>query len=532
MKKTNTNTEIVLKENRLDIEIFIFYFAILTIILLRSSLIGHGLTSFVDEYRYFFTLEAVKNFAEGNLKEGIVSLYSTQGRPGDAFIRLLPAIIQAGLFKIFNINTNTPASLVTAAWMNWVILIINTVLFYSIAKSFFNDKWSRVAVVMYASLVNSNIYIRHILPYDISICFFLIALLLIVKGYKNEFPEKKIPVFTVGLISGLCFVTYPGYFMAPLILGIMMIEFPFGINAFRKLILRVSVYIAGFTSIILIFELIARLGGVSYINSSQTLSATITQGDFSEGYSFAVLYLIKVERVLGSILLILLLLSFVSLLRIIIKFPAHIDKFQAQRILLTIALILSWGCYASLVFYGHKLVFYGRTLHLFMPLLILVGMYGIASVNRAGARYLLVAASLASFLIFFVDYSKVVYVKDAAFAKKIFSPLPLLRMRSNTACGNEEFKFEPFQSKYKNETGNSQSKEKNALLLVNFGYLYPIRCYRPLGDMRNRGILLVQGDYMAKFPAYQFEGYNKTERDLLTTKNFQFQIYSIKGPNK
>jgi hypothetical protein len=135
-------------------------------------------------------------------------------------------------------------------------------------------------------------------------------------------------------------------------------------------------------------------------------------------------------------------------------------------------------------------------------------------------------------MMFLLKYSKVVYVKDVAFANRVSSPLPMSLIRINTACGDEVFKFDPFQSKYKGEATNWQSVAKDTLVFVNFGFLYPIRCYKPLGSTSQRWILLAQGDYMGKFPAYQFEGYNKKERQLLTENDYKFQIYSINGNSK
>lgn len=521
-----------LKQGAIDKENLLFYFIIVAILILRTTLLGRGLASFTDEYRYFYTLDAVKQFSQGHFTQGIVALYATQGRPGDAFIRLIPAVVQAAIFKVFHINTNTPTSLVTAAWMNWGILVINIVLFYKIAKSLFDNRWTKVAVIIYVCLANTNIYIRHILPYDISLCFFLLALWLVVKDYKGKLFTDKLPAFKIGIFSGIAFVIYPGYFLAPAILGLMMIELPITKSSLQRLLVRGAVYVIGFVSVILTFELIARLGGVSYLMSGSTLSSTVTQGDFSEGYSFAVSYLINVEKALGYLLLMLLLWSLGSLLWPARFGSAETIKFRQQRILLTLTLMLSWLCYASLAYVGHKLVFYGRILHLFMPMLVLVCICGIANLKHSSIRYFLTVVSAASFLTFFVAYSKVLYVKDVAFENKIYAPLPAHVTRFDTACGDEDFIYEPFQPKYSDKPDLLTANMNNTLLLVNFGFLYPIRCHKSLGDMRGRGELLLQGEYMGKFAPYQYEGYSSRERQLLNAEEYQFQVYSLTTDGK
>ena len=533
--ETNTSAPLIrLKRNKIDGEDLIFYFIIVTILILRITLLGRGLISLMDERRYFLTLQAVKHFSQGHFVQGIVALNSTQGRPGDAYIRLIPAVVQAAIFKVFHINTNTPTSLITAAWVNWGILILNTFLFYKIAKVLFDNKWSRIAVIIYVCLINTNIYMRHILPYDTSICFFLLALWLVVKDYKGTLFTKRSPAFKIGVFSGIAFVIYPGYFLAPAIVGLMMIELPITRSSLQRLLVRGTVYVFGVVVVILTCEIIARLGGLSYLMSGSKLSSTITQGDFSAGYSFAAAYLIDIESALGCLLLLLLLWSLGSLLSPIRLRTAETTEFRERRVLLTLVLMLSWFYYASLVYLGHKLVFYGRILHLFMPMLVLVCIYGIAHVKHSGFRYLVIIISVVSFLAFFRDYSKVVYAKDVAFDNNIFAPLPAHVLRYNTACGDNDIMYEPFQTKYNDndKVSLSAANANDTLLLVNFGVLYPIRCYNPLGDMRDRGVLLIQGNDMAKFPPYQYESYNLRERELLNTKDYKFQVYALFSDKK
>lgn len=513
--------------NKTNKEDLLFYFTLVGILILRTTWLGRGLVSFIDEYRYFCTLEAVKQFSQGHFTQGIVALNSTQGRPGDAYTRLLPAVVQAAIFKVFHINTNTPTSLVVAAWMNWLVLIINTFLFHKIARALFDSKWSKVAVITYVCLTNTNIYVRHILPYDTAICFFLLALWLVIKNHRGNSFTKKLPAFKIGVFAGIAFLIYPGYFLAPAMVGLMMIELPITKSGLQRLLVRGGVYASGFAAVILACELLARLGGLSYFTSGSKLSATVTQGDFSAGYSFAATYLINVESVLGCLLLFLLFWSLGSLLLPIRRPATETAEYRQRRILLTLVLMLSWFCYASLVYVGHKLVFYGRILHLFMPMLVLVCIYGVAQVKYRGARYFLIVVSAASFLVFFGNYAKVAYAKDVAFDNNIFAPLPAHVLRYNTACGDDDFIYEPFQSKYNDRASVSAANAKDTLLLVNFGTSYPIRCYKPLGDMRGRGTLLIQGEDMAKFPPYQYEAYNLRERELLNSKNYQFQVYTL-----
>ncbi|GAB3869826.1 hypothetical protein GCM10028824_17500 [Hymenobacter segetis] len=123
-------------------------------------------------------------------------------------------------------------------------------------------------------------------------------------------------------------------------------------------------------------------------------------------------------------------------------------------------------------------------------------------------------------------------MKDVAFDNKIFAPLPAHVIRYNTACGNDVYDYEPFQAKYSDRPNLAAANANDTLLLVNFGTLYPIRCHNTLVDIRNRGVLLAQGDDMSEFLPYQYEAYNSRERQLLKTWPYQFQIYTIPSQDR
>jgi hypothetical protein len=520
--------------------IYLFYILIISIFLLRIRLIGQGITHFADEVRYFNSIEAVKEFAQGNFKRGITLLNSTQGRPGDAFIRLLPAIVQAVMYKALGINTVTPQSLVVAVWMNWIVLIINTVLFYKVAVRFHSISIAQVATVVYVTLINSNIYLRHILPYDIAIGLFLWALLLVLREQASYTPVRRSVYVKAGVLSGLCFAVYPGYFLAPLIVGVMAIDIP--IKRFKAELARLFasglLFVLGFGGVLLLFELIATGGSSSYLMSSRELSTTINQGDFSAGFSFAPEYLLVVEKLMGWVLLGLLPVAATLLTRSTTLLSNHAVTPRVQLEKLAILLGFGWFSYASLAYFGHSLVFYGRTLHLFIPLLVLVCAHVLLSAKSWNIRIYTtfccaaMLVCMASFVWFYIGYVNLGYEKDILFQHGIHNPLPEHTWRYNTVCSAQDNFTTPFQHKYISDDKNNGFKSNDTLVMVNFGYIFPACASAPIKiPNQNRLQLLVKAPVTTTYVPYQFEGWNAKERKILNNGEFNFAVYKL-APTK
>ena len=270
----------------------VFLLSIIVVLIFKLTLLRKGLMYFPDEYRYFSSTLAIKKFFGGDTIGGIVALNSTQGRPRDAVCRLLPAAVQAILFKIKGLNINTPASLLLNAWVNYIILLLNAGLFWLIARKLLKRELVVVAIILYICTVNYKLYIRHVLPYDEALCFFLIAMLLVLKCIEAEAGRSK--VFWAGVSTGMCYIVYPGYFLAPVFLGILLLSRGANKTSWGQVARREFLLAAWFVFVIVAFEGLARVGGRSYLFASQTLSSTTVLGDFSAGYSFVPEYLIAV----------------------------------------------------------------------------------------------------------------------------------------------------------------------------------------------------------------------------------------------
>ena len=157
-----------------------------------------------------------------------------------------------------------------------------------------------ISVLLFSTLTNSYLYLRHALPYDTSLLiFYLVIYKIVIYTEENSLSFKKSLI--IGICSFLGFLVYPGYF--PLfIVGLFLLFFNniSKKNIFKKIYYS-SYYILGSILCLIIFEKISRLVGRSYILDAIGLSKTITQGSFEESFVFIFKYLFEVEGLTGII---------------------------------------------------------------------------------------------------------------------------------------------------------------------------------------------------------------------------------------
>jgi hypothetical protein len=278
------------------LEYLLITFIVITF-LSKLTYIGVGAYGITDEWRYdlvFSLIEAIKN---GDYVKFSKILVETNGRPGELLMRLPFAIIQILWYKL----TGQPVSYSNfiPQFHNYLIVLLNTFFLYKICAHYSKDHSygkviSLTCTTIYCALLNHGFYIRHLLPYDNALLFFLIALYFLIVRKSNT------TYWFTGALIGFGFSIYPGYF---LFVGILMSAIL--IRAFlEKKIYNFFKASVGALLVLLFWEIITRLGGYSYISSLKTLSGTITQGSFEEGLIYPLLYLWQVENFTGVVLMI------------------------------------------------------------------------------------------------------------------------------------------------------------------------------------------------------------------------------------
>jgi hypothetical protein len=480
--------------------------------------------SLADENRYYETVLAMESLFQQQFDDFTSHIFLTQGRPAEAVFRIVPATIQGILYKMRGISPANFDSLKIPVFFNILVHLLILYMLYRISLLIFKNRWfALLTVVLYKLLINPNVYIRHILPYEKSLLCFLILLFLYL--YRNDY--KKSRYFVLGLLCAIAIAIYPGYYFIPVFLGLLVFKDEIILNNnFRLFIQKGILIFSGFLSVVLTLELISAFGAHSYINSCLTLSETISQGSYDESLLFPLKYLTEVEGVSGILLLvsvtITLLLSLIQLRREKTVKPI-LNEPVIALLLLSISGMLLHGIMGTVF---HKMVFYGRLMHLYIPFLVLTLVYVIhQSRFSRGLSIVTLLIFMTNFFFFSLKYFKLGYPKSMLYAYKI----------DNRNFSKDRFYNETDSILYPLLSPNALNKETNhpysrdtGFLLVNCALITPItdpNDYRKF--LPDSGLtLLASQPYYFAFPAYSFEGLSTVERKHAKERNYHIQFYS------
>lgn len=504
-----------------------FFLGILAIY--RLTLVDRGAFAFYDETRYQSALQAVQKILQCDFAGFCFEVSNTDGRPGDVISRLLPAFIQYAVFKASGLPLENPNSLLIPVFCNVFISLLISFLFYKISILLFKGKEfvSLVGTVLFSLLVTNNLYIRHILPYDTSLCIALFILYYLLKelSKSNGFLHSR-SVELIGFLVGLQYTVYPGHYFFVALFGLLVFfldkEDFTSLNKLKKL-LRYG--LAAFL-VLLFFQALSMVGNNSFYAGSTRISQTITQGSFEEGFAFLGKYLLEVERPMGYILLVTT-MSFI----VVSVFYFYKNGFSYLRtdgklnliLLCTLAGYLFHGSLSTLF---HKMVFHGRLIHIYFPFIIWASMALIEmlrnSMHKKSIYYGLLVVSIISFAMFNAQYHSLAYPRDVLYKNGV---------NIYTSVYPEHFIVEtpmvfPYYSPPPTDTVTLEPYTKGKFYtIVNSCFFYPVydeyTPYQPRANER----LIVEGEHFLGFLAYSYEGHNIHDRNLLQERKYKVKIY-------
>lgn len=486
---------------------------VIILFVLKLAYLGVGAYAITDEWRYDLVFSLIEAIKQVNYEKFSKVLVDTNGRPGELFIRLPFAIIQILWYKL----TGEPVSYSNfiPQFHNYIVVFLNTVLVYKICHNYgkgiqYNKIASLICVIIYCALLNHGFYVRHLLPYDNALLFFLIAL--------YHITQKNNPSYWLtGVFIGLGFSIYPGYF---LFVGILMSAILIKSSLINNLknLLKAGI---GALLVLAFWEAITNIGGYSYISSLKTLSGTITQGSFEEGLIYPFLYLWQVESITGIALVI----------NIFLLFSYKRNCFTSDYTDTVIKLgFLFLIAYALQCYFLQKMVFYGRILHMFMPLLILsvypVIMSLTNKVNKEKfllVSFLIITFIVIDFIVKSVTFTKISYPRDILLSYGInkWEDTSLITEKSN----NRNFSFEIDNVAYRPDVQLLADKYKN-LLFINFAYFHPVSLSRY--EEVNSDSLIFASPHFQSHYVYSYEGLSYHEREFLRNKRLQLKIFLLR----
>jgi len=378
----------------------------------RLSLIGSGHFFYGDEWAYNCAMPLIDHLSAGEYFFGVFELFRPSARPGFVLVSVVPVVLQRVVGSLLSLTPDTLHYYDAAAAYNVGISLCVTVCLYGIGRSWLRSPWYALLFAgAHALLANSNVWVRHMVPYHESLLMGLIALWLL---SRQEGSRKRVIVrtFAAGLLSTLAYATYPGFYPFVILNGVVMLA------VVPKRIAGAASYAIASASVIGGFEVLARSVGTSYIqdmlHSQERMglwaNASWNAGASQEGYVFIWRYIRDVEGVFGIVLLGLFACGVGLLL-----WRRSIELPRAARIGIAAAV----GCYllhASAAVLFQKVVFYGRFLALYLPFVVCGAVLTLKHIPTPPIRRVGVCAfvlvSLGSFVLFARQYAALVYPSD------------------------------------------------------------------------------------------------------------------------
>jgi hypothetical protein len=491
----------------------------------RLTLVGRGALAFVDETWYFKSVMTLQELGAGNVRGALGHIATTVARPGAVLIKLPVAALQI-VPLMFGVAASNPWSLVIPQIFNVGVSLVLLYLFFDICLVLCGDSTaSLVAAIVYALLVNTNLYIRHVLPYDWALCAGIGALWI---GIRRPLTVRR--ALAAGLLVGAMIAIYPGcYLLAPVLcVGIASQTWRDGQ---RSALQSLAVLAIGAGIVLAAMELLCRLGGVSYLASARALSHEITTGGaFDEAWTFLPEYLVRVEGLPGLILLV---AAAATLWRAVLRVHRRTAR-PIDWLLLPAVAAWAWQCAYSAQW--HRIVMYGRLIHPWMLFLAWMLADAIAAIKRPGLRVAAISAVLGGTLLAWVPwaraYYRLAYPSDVLYALRIDTTrLPVDRMRCELKSGGYDSPTAspgPLDRKtrypYTGDTG---------FRLVNF--CQPIGILNvpeppAIGAEESVASLVFDGPHWATFPAYGFEGVPPDARKALVRNGYRVRAYRLPAP--
>jgi len=464
--------------------------------LYRVFLSTSGHLYWPDEKRHIHAVHAVNHLSQGNLERGTTHVFKAFGRPGFVLISMVPAAGQIFLERTHLVAPDNPHIHDVYALFNVAFSLAVCLLFYGIALLLTGKlRMALLATFVYALLCNTNLYIRHLVPYDQSIFFFLFALYVVLRAEKRGGVTPHVAILA-GLLSAAGFATYPGYYF--FVVGIAVAVA--AVKA-RQRWRNLAIHLAAAGSVLLVLEAASRAVGRSYIGNVLTLSDTITQGSFEEGFVFLFRYRAQVEGLIGLLLIALLRAFLVSVWRRQSRVPAWLFG----------AIIAGYLIHAARGVFFQEIVFYGRLLHMYLPFVVLASVLTIAAVKsprwRAVLATVVVGFSVLSFASNGIAYAVVEYPRDYAWQHLKEKPAEWIE-------NHDEYK--PAKSLLINPP---------RVLTVNMQNLCPVpRDHVPFVAPPQMN-LVDAAPHPHNFIAYMFEGATIPLRAEVRRRAYQMQIY-------
>ena len=491
-------------------------------VLLKIAILGSGLYTFPDEFRYIASQDAFEAIRHGDWQKAIQQMYTVDGRPALVLLGLIPAAAQIMTANFFMIPYNCQAIDFILYGYNLLIFLGILRLLYLIGlKTGIQREQSLLAVLIYACGVNAWIYIRHAFPYDSALLIILITInYLIANAGRLQIKHAIIS----GFLLAFSFALYPGFYVLIAAVALVFAWIAFNLHAFMKLSL--SAGITGFM-VLAAFELLAKMAGTSYLIEANHLSGTIIFGDFSDTLLFPLKYLWEADYIIG---LVVFFGSFYALYFFVKNTFNKSWKSYTQQNLPVLFPVVTMLAMLAFMLQGPilgKMVFYGRIFHQFYPFMILMFCWWLSTNPQISKPAVLCSIGLLALftnLYVTIRYREIDYPRNfskhinshyAGYQKIVYDSEMKIPDKAMTVP-HDCFPYMPEETKTPFCTDTTKT-----LILLNNCYMW----LPDLGTVKHEylggGKVLYNKPHFTCFYPYLFEGAEIVQRKMYETSQYQ-----------
>jgi len=550
--------------------------------LYHATLLGQGALAFPDEHLYGNALDAAQAMSRGDFREAAAALSGWGSRPAEYLSRLPAAFIQLAAQRRTGLSPLSPESLPIVTAQNVLVAFLLGLTFFRLSQKLLSPGAAILATVAFSSLTVNHVWVRHVVPYDIALLAHLVALRMSLElpadpptpGFLRRalvagglacflavsyplafhlhrslgFPvatgillgicglvfwlgrREPIGTFRVavraGLVSGLALALYPAYYSFVPALGIMIL-----CSGRVDRVLSVSMasvrngvfFAAGAALVVSTFEVLARLGDVSYLGGARLLASTITQGNFDEGFGFLVKWLWALD---GPTAIWVFPASLLGTFLLIFRWSTKSTEGSAvARICLILGALYSVYAFQSVVL--QRMVFTGRYARIYIPVMLWLAAYGLSRIShsrlRTAAFVCAGTISFGGFIQFAVAYREVGYPADALYSLKIgyedvvgenirheFAILPNYNLPVKAVTAAAPYVTVPNDQRY---------------VLFNFALPSLEAPALPAPKRPGPTTLLYDALHFCSFASTAWEGYPAAKRSELVSRRFRLSVY-------
>jgi hypothetical protein len=361
------------------------------------ALLG-GQHHYGDEIRYYRACFALHYLAEGNFT-ALATFPAATSHAGFTLVSGAIAPVHVALAQLgrdspgefLDVAANTPH---LAAALLSLFSTLNLWLLYRIARRAGAGREEALWGALLAGVsLTLTVYARHLLPYDASLTFFLLALL---AGWRAT-PMRS-ALAGAAALSG--FTVYNGHwFLVPLVAAV----FVWLRRSDPRRVGLAGAWSAGaVVGLAVGYAPALLLGEIQLVSGVQYFASTIRDGDFAEGWSLPFEFLWHAEGGLG-----LLVLAFAAWAALRRGAPGHVRAWVIAAAAIYGVLVL---CSVGL----EKFVVYARTVRPIVPLLCLAAGAGLAAVvaRRPALRLPLAATIICGAALNLAPFFPLVYPRE------------------------------------------------------------------------------------------------------------------------